>query len=125
MFMLQERRALTLLLIIAFVLAATSLFLESVGKRAFATRYSNDTPDGTLVILDGTIDRITSTTSGGNQIIQVSGVRIFIPSTVASSLKISRGDRVSLCGKVQTYHQEREILIQSSGDFIRERSGNP
>jgi RecB family exonuclease len=82
--MLQERRALALLFIIAVVLAATSLFLESVGKRAFAIKYSNNTSDGTLVTLDGTIDRITSTASGGNQIVQVSGVRVFIPSTVAS-----------------------------------------
>lgn len=117
----QERVAILLLCGVALVVIAAHLVLVSVGKEPFASEYTEQSPDGSLIRLDGTIDQATVLKNGGHIILSVNNVTVFIPSTVAGDRTFVKGTTVTLYGTVQTYEGKKEILIGSSDD-IREIS---
>jgi hypothetical protein len=66
MFERQERMAILLLLGVACTVITAHLFLGTLGKQPFARPFTNNSADGELVIVNGTIDQITITKNGGH-----------------------------------------------------------
>jgi len=114
----QERNAFILLVIVTIVIITAFLVIESIGKSTFSTQFTRTTPDGTLVRLDGNVDRVTVTKNGGDLIFDVNGTTVFIPASTVDGVSLKKGDVVQLYGIVQTYHGEKEILVQQPGDII-------
>ena len=79
----QEKIALILLFLVSIVLVASFIVLDNLGRATFATEYSSDSAEGTLVMHRGIVDRIDSTRTGGHLILDVSGVPVFIPERAA------------------------------------------
>jgi len=119
MFGRQERVAILLLCGVAITVIAAHLVLVHLGKAPFASAYSQESPDGSLVRLDGPIDQATVIKNGGHIILTIRNVTVFIPSTVAGDHPFVKGTNVTLYGTVQTYEGKKEILIGSRED-IRE-----
>ena len=117
MFTRPERNAFILLAIVTLAVITAFLVIESIGKSTVSTQFTRTSSDGTLVRLDGTVDRLTVTKSGGDLIFDVNGTTVFIPASTAKGVSLKKGDIVRLYGIVQTYHGEKEILIQQSGDL--------
>lgn len=115
----QEQVAILLLCGVALAVIAAHLVLVSVGKDPFATEYTEQSPDGSLVSINGTIDQATVIKNGGHVILTVRNVTIFIPSTVAGDHSFVKGTSVALYGTIQTYEGKKEIVV-SSVDDIRE-----
>ena len=59
MFGHQERVAILLLIAVAFVVIVAHVVLVQIGKTPFASAYTDQSADGTLVCLSGTIDQVT------------------------------------------------------------------
>jgi DNA/RNA endonuclease YhcR with UshA esterase domain len=119
MFGHQERVAILLLIGVALAVIAAHLVLVQIGKEPFASAYSDQSADGTLVRISGTIDQATVLKSGGHVLLTIDNVTIFVPATVAGNRSFVKGTAVALYGTVQTYQGKKEILI-SSADDIRE-----
>ena len=117
----QERVAILLLCGVALAVIAAHLVLVTVGKEPFASEYTEQSPDGSLVSINGTIDQATVIKNGGHVILTVRNTTVFIPSAVAGDHSFVRGTRVTLYGTVQTYEGKKEIQV-SSIDDIRELS---
>jgi len=117
----QERVAILLLCGVALAVIVAHLVLVHIGKEPFASAYTQQSADGSLVRLDGTIDQVTVIKNGGHIILTVRNVTVFIPSTVAGDRSFVKGTDVILYGTVQTYEGKKEILIGSIDD-IREIS---
>lgn len=113
----QERTAFLLLVAVCLVVAGAHLVLTGIGKAAFASPYSPESREGSLVSLEGTVDRVTVTQSGGHLMLRVDGIPIFIPATARGELTILEGDRVAVLGTVQTYMGEKEIVVQGRDDI--------
>jgi hypothetical protein len=114
----QERIALLILCGVGAAVFIGGLVLEGIGKGAFAEKYGSASGDGTLVTFEGRIDNITTTKTGGHSVLSISGTKVFLPETITRSVKLSKGDRIRIYGIVQTYQNEREILISSPGDIV-------
>lgn len=112
-----ELTALLLLVVVAAVVAAAHVALTAIGKPAMSVPFSNETQDGTLVSLEGTIDRISHTREGGHLLLSVSDVQIFVPATAAQGVAIELGDPVVVYGTVQTYRGAKEIVVQAAEDI--------
>ena len=112
-----ERTALLLLVVVAVVIAAAHLVLAAIGKPAFSVPFSNETTDGTLVSLEGTVDRISRTRDGGHLLLSVRDVQIFVPATAAQGVALELGDPVVVYGTVQTYRGAKEIVVQAAEDI--------
>ncbi len=113
----QEKVAILLLLLTVAVVLVSAGLLEAVGKGIFSRPYAPDCADGELVHFEGVVEEIRTTATGGHQILAVSGIRVFVPSSCVRKGWPSEGQAVSMYGIVQTYRGEREILIRSSGDI--------
>ena len=117
MFMRQERVAIVLLIAVALAVVLAHLVLAQIGKGPFASAYSDQSADGTLVSLSGSIDKVTVLSNGGHIMLSVNNVTIFIPSMVAGDRAFVKGSSVSLYGTVQTYQGKKEIVINSADDI--------
>jgi DNA/RNA endonuclease YhcR with UshA esterase domain len=117
MFGRQERLAIILLLTVALVVIASYLALDYLGKRPFATPYSDKAGDGDLVIKTGTIDSLSVTRTGGHLILTIDNLTIFVPNGIAYNLTVQKGTNVSVIGMVQTYAGKKEIVVQSASDI--------
>jgi DNA/RNA endonuclease YhcR with UshA esterase domain len=113
----QERNAFILLAVVTLAVIAGYIIIESTGKPAFSTRFTTTSSDGTLVLLEGTVDRITVTKNGADLILDVNGTSVFIPASSAKGVALKKGDAVQLYGIVQTYKGEKEVLVQQPGDI--------
>jgi len=113
----QERVAILLLCGVALVVIAAHLVLVSVGKEPFASEYTEQSPDGSLARLDGTIDQATVIKNGGHVILTVRNTTVFIPAAVAGDHSFVKGTSVALYGTVQTYEGKKEILVNSIDDI--------
>lgn len=113
----QERTAILLLIGVAVVVIASHLILSSVGKQPFSRPFTNTTPDGELVFLEGTIDQASLTNTGGHVTLRIRNLTVFIPAQVARDLTFQKGQRLSLYGVVETYRGEKEIVVESAGDI--------
>ena len=117
MFERQERVAVFLLLGVTIAVISAHLFLGTLGKQSFANPFTNNSADGELVIVTGTIDRVVYTQTGGHVNLYVNNITIFVPSQVAQELTLRKGDSISLYGIVQTYRGKKEILVSSKKDI--------
>ena len=115
----QEKTALLLLLGVAAIVLAAHGALTLYGKGPFATAFSNNSANGDLVILTGTVDRVSLTKSGGHVILSVNNQTVFVPSLAAQGRSFQKGQNLSLYGTVETYRGEKEVVVNSAGD-IRE-----
>ncbi len=117
MFERQERVAVFLLLGVITAVIFAHLVLSTLGKQPFAQSFTNNSADGELVIVKGTIDRVVYTQTGGHVNLYVNNITIFVPAQVAQELTLRRGDTISLYGVVQTYRGEKEIIVSSKKDI--------
>jgi DNA/RNA endonuclease YhcR with UshA esterase domain len=113
----QERVAVILLLGVIIAVISAHLVLGTLGKQPFAHPFTNNSADGELVIVKGSIDRVVYTQTGGHVNLYVNNVTIFVPAQVAQELTIRNGDSISIYGVVQTYRGEKEIVVSSKKDI--------
>lgn len=118
MFGRQERLALLILMTVAVIVVISHLALVQIGKRPFSTPFSDQSKDGDLVFVTGTIDHPALTRTGGHLIFTVNNLTVFVPNDIASGLAIQKGTNVSIYGTVQTYQGQREVVVQSAGDIL-------
>lgn len=117
MFERQEHVAILLLLGVACTVITAHLILGTLGKQPFARPFTNNSADGELVIVGGTIDQITITKNGGHMNVYLDNITIFVPAQIAEELTLQKGDAISVYGVVQTYRGKKEILISSGKDI--------
>jgi DNA/RNA endonuclease YhcR with UshA esterase domain len=113
----QERVVVLLLLGVIIAVIFAHLVLGTLGKQPFAHPFTNNSADGELVIVNGSIDRVVYTQTGGHVNLYVNNITIFVPAQVAQELTLRRGDSISIYGVVQTYRGEKEILVSSKKDI--------
>ncbi len=109
----QELTAILILVLVILILGVASVVLDG-SRGSFAGAYCETLPDKTLVCHTGVIDSITDTKTGGHQILNVSGITVFLPGTVAEKTWFSKGDTIELTGEMATYQGKREIMISDS-----------
>jgi hypothetical protein len=116
MFERQERVAVFLLVGVAVAVIVAHLVLAGFGKQPFARPFNNSSAEGELVVVEGMIDQITLTNSGGHMIVSVNNLSIFLPAQVVQGISLQKGDRVSVYGIVQTYRGRKEIVVNAAED---------
>jgi hypothetical protein len=112
----QEKTALFAISLVILICIFGTLLLDGMGKESFSKQYVPGLSDGTLVTLSGVIGKVTEV--GGNSILEVSGITVFIPVSAGMSRVLHEGSQVRLTGMVQHYKGEEEILVSDSSDFI-------
>jgi len=113
----QERTALLILLVVLLSCGIFAWVGEGVGKSPFARNYSSQAQEGELVSYLGIVQKISPTATGGNLILDMDGVTVFIPSPASSLVEVTQGDLVRLFGIVQIWKGKREILVRDPGDL--------
>jgi DNA/RNA endonuclease YhcR with UshA esterase domain len=113
----QERVAVFLLLGVIIAVISAHLVLGTLGKQPFAHPFTNNSADGELVIVKGSIDRVVYTQTGGHVNLYVNNITIFVPVQVVQELTLRKGDSISIYGVVQTYRGEKEIVVSSKKDI--------
>jgi hypothetical protein len=116
MFERQERMAVLLLVGVAIVVIAAHVVLAGLGKQPFARPFTMTTSDGELVVVEGRIDQITLTKSGGHMILSVNNLSVFLPEEVVQGVSLQKGDLISVYGIVQTYRGKKEIMVSAAKD---------
>lgn len=117
MLLRQERTALMLLIGVAVIVVAAHAVLTSVGKQPFARPFSDQSADGELVSVEGTVGKAAVLDNGGHLSLQVNNIPVFIPASAARGLVVHRNDTLRAYGIVQTYRGKKEIVIGSSEDI--------
>jgi DNA/RNA endonuclease YhcR with UshA esterase domain len=92
------------------------IVLAGLGKQPFARPFTNSSSDGELVVVEGQIDQITLTKSGGHMTVSVNNLSIFLPAQVVQEVSLQKGDRISVYGIVQTYRGKKEIVVNAADD---------
>jgi DNA/RNA endonuclease YhcR with UshA esterase domain len=113
----QERVAILLLIGVAVSVIAAHLILGSLGKQPFSKPFTNNSADGELVHIEGTIDQVALTKTGGHMNLQIGNITIFIPATAARELTLMKGANISVYGIVETYRGKKEIMVNSADDI--------
>ena len=113
----QEKTALAVLICVVGIVLAAHLLFDAAGRSRFAAPYSEEVPDGAFVILDGRIEAVTETSTGGHLILTVNGTPVFLPQNVAAGLELREDENVTLYGVVQTYRGKREVVVSSAADL--------
>lgn len=116
MFEHQERVAILLLLGVAVTVIVAHVVLAGLGKQPFARPFTNSSSDGELVFVEGPVDQITLTKSGGHMTVSVNNLSIFLPAQVVQGQSFQKGDTISVYGIVQTYNGKKEIVVSSAED---------
>ena len=116
MFERQERGAMLLLVGVAIVVIVAHFVLAGLGKQSFARPFTNSSSDGELVVVEGQIDQIALTNSGGHATVSVNNLSIFLPAQVIQAVSLQKGDRISVYGVVQTYRGKKEIVVNAAED---------
>lgn len=124
MFERQERVAILILAGVAIAVIVAHLVLAGLGKQPFARPFTNSSSDGELVVVEGQIDQITLTKSGGHMTVNMNNLSIFLPAQVVQAISLQKGDRISVYGVVQTYRGKKEIVVSAADDvrIISEKS---
>ena len=117
MFERQERLAILLLIGVAVAVIAANLVLGSFGKQPFSKPFTNNSADGELVYIEGTVDQVALTKTGGHMTLQVNDLTIFIPAQATRNLAVSKGNNISVYGIVETYRGKKEIMVNSAEDI--------
>ncbi|MDN7011714.1 hypothetical protein FGW20_01395 [Methanoculleus sp. FWC-SCC3] len=113
----QEKTALAVLVCVIGIVLAVHILFNAVGRPLVTEPYSPEVPDGALVLLEGSIEEITETSTGGHLILSVNGTTVFLPENVVAGLELHENENVTLYGVVQTYRGKREVVVASSGDI--------
>lgn len=113
----QERIALLLLVGVAITVVAAHAVLSTIGKQPFAHPFTENSPDGELVLVEGTITKAVLIENGGHLSLTVNNTTVFIPATSAQNIVVHKGDTILAYGIVQTYRGEKEIVISSAEDI--------
>ena len=121
MFGREERTAVFLLIGVTMALFAACLILDLSGRAAFVAPFNQSSSEGQLVVLNCTIDRITTTSSGGHRSVECGGVPVFLLSQAAADVTLRKGDSVTFYGIVQTYRGKKEIVINDARDIVVNR----
>jgi hypothetical protein len=116
MLLRQERLAFGLLVIAAIGIILGSIMLAGIDKGTFAKNFSPMEPEGSLVRVDGIVEELRWTQTGGHLNAKVAGTQVFIPAAVAKKITIRKGDHVLVYGIIQTYRGGKEIVVQDAGD---------
>jgi uncharacterized SAM-binding protein YcdF (DUF218 family) len=116
MFERQERVAILLLVGVAITVIVVHVVLAGFGKQPFARPFTNSSSEGELVVVEGQIDQITLTKSGGHMTVSVNNLSIFLPVQVVQVVSLQKGDRISVYGVVQTYRGKKEIVVSAAED---------
>lgn len=116
MFERQERVAILLLVGVAITVIVAHVMLAGLGKQPFARPFTNSSSEGELVVVEGQIDQISLTKSGGHMTVSVNNLSIFLPVQVVQVVSLQKGDRISVYGIVQTYRGKKEIVVSSAED---------
>jgi DNA/RNA endonuclease YhcR with UshA esterase domain len=116
MFERQERVAFLLLVAVAIMVIGAHIVLAGLGKQPFAQPFTNSSSDGELVVVEGQIDQITLTKSGGHMTVSMNNLSIFLPAQVVQEVSLQKGDRISVYGIVQTYRGKKEIVVSAADD---------
>jgi DNA/RNA endonuclease YhcR with UshA esterase domain len=111
-----EVMAATILLTVLLVCAISAVILENAGKAPFASEYSREVPAGSLVHLQGIVQKVTPLQGGTYRLLQVNGVPVFL-SKGAAKFPVKTGDHLSLYGVVQLYQGEREVVVSIPEDI--------
>ena len=93
MFGRQERVAILLLIVVAITVTAAHIVLTQIGKGPFASTYTDQSADGTLVHLSGIIDQATVLKNGGHVLLTIVNVTVFVPATAPASILCERDNR--------------------------------
>jgi DNA/RNA endonuclease YhcR with UshA esterase domain len=117
MFMRQERIALILLVGVAVIVITANCALTIIGKEPFARPFSVNSPDGELVVIEGTVSRVNIIENGGHLSLLVANTTIFIPAPVAQGRVIHRNDTVRAFGIMETYRGKKEIVVSNADDL--------
>ncbi|MBR1369492.1 hypothetical protein RJ53_08305 [Methanocalculus chunghsingensis] len=113
-----ERKALFLLLGSLLIILLIHAGITVTGPETFSEPFDPTLSDGSRVSIEGSVEEIQKTRSGGHWNAVVSGTRIFIPrGTGDPGLRI--GDQVTIYGILTTYEGKREITVQNMRDIIR------
>jgi len=113
----QERTALVVLVCVVGIVLAAHLLFDAVARPLVATPYSEEVPDGALVLLEGRVEEVRTTSTGGHRILTVNGTAVFLPQDMAAGLEIDKDASVALYGVVQTYRGKREVVVASAADI--------
>jgi DNA/RNA endonuclease YhcR with UshA esterase domain len=113
----QERIALVLLVGVAITVIAAHAVLSMIGKQPFARPFSENSMDGELVTVEGTVGRAMLIENGGHLALTVNNTTVFIPATAAQGLVVHKGDTILAYGIVETYRGKKEIVISSAEDI--------
>jgi hypothetical protein len=116
MFERQERVAILLLVGVAIAVIVAHVVLAGLGKQPFARPFTNSSSEGELVVVEGQIDQISLTKSGGHMTVSVNNLSIFLPVQVVQVVSLQKGDRISVYGVVQTYRGKKEIVVSAAED---------
>ena len=109
-----EKKAAVILLSIAVLLVLFYLGSVYLFPDLGISPYSEDSPDGAKVYLDGELLSYKITASGGHVLMNVSGAVVFVENG-AESLRWKAGDILHITGTVQTYGSTKEIAAKPSG----------
>ena len=118
MFERQERMAILLLIGVAVAVIAAHLILGSLGKQPFSKPFAYNSADGELVHVEGTLEQVALTQTGGHMILQINNITIFVPAQAAHDLAVKKGQNISAYGIVETYRGKKEIMVNSANDIL-------
>jgi DNA/RNA endonuclease YhcR with UshA esterase domain len=113
----QERIALLLLVGVAATVLMAHAVLTMIGKQPFARPFTEQSPEGELVMVEGTVGKVTLIENGGHMSLSVDNITIFIPASAGNSRVIHKNDTIRTYGIVQTYRGKKEIVVSSSDDI--------
>ncbi len=113
----QERIAVLLLAGTALAVIGAHLLLSGLGKQPFARPFTETSPDGELVVLEGEIIDLKTTRTGGHTTMTVNNTSLFLPAEVVATLTLRPGDRIAVYGMVQTYRGKKEIVVSAPEDL--------
>jgi len=112
----QEKTALVVLVCVVGIVLAAHLLFDAVGRPMVAAPYSEEVPDGALVLLEGRVEEVRRTSTGGHLVLTVNGTSVFLPQDVAVALELGEDENVTLYGIAQTYRGKREAVVSSAAD---------
>ena len=91
--------------------------IELQGREVFAGEFNSTKADGSLVKLNGVAEKVVNTEEGGHAIMNIDGVKVFVPANALPEEGIKDGDHLLLYGTVQTYRGEKEVIVGSAKDI--------
>jgi len=116
MFGKQERIAVLIMTVVLIICGVATVTLESIGKEPFAQNYTAQSPEGSLVILQGVVQEVTPLSSGTFNLLTINGIPVFLTQK-AAKIQVTQGSLVSLCGIVQTYKGKKEVVVSDPEDI--------